>query len=795
MSDNSLQSLLEWMANPTTEILHGWDSIAALSRDKCNLLLAQAYIARFDSASYLPPISGRVTMVEGSFEQHIHDFVLDVPRLSFENANIDDSRARLSMSVMGGVQVAMKKDVDIWSAVRVDEIDPLQGPRLELELELDRVPGSVEAGGRVLLDLKHSDNFSLTFAQTEHERRLGGEFFKDLFNQLPDEQRLFVLGKIQPNDQLLLSPQSFRLRTQSKGQGDADGAILILICMQQSNEGAIPGTGYRYLIADDAGKDYSATVLLDRERVFEAGVLEMVADMIGGYHFTYQRDEYGKLLSATTTAGALEIAPMLVPMPLPQFPGDGQFYILNVLCENLRFSAAAPHELKVTFNDQKAKLSWSATANGDLRLSLQDMDDVFVSGEISFDVQMEAEYELSAVDLTIKRSHWEPIVRPIIPPEPPEQARGGVKDLLLAILKASWHLISISIGSTLALGMVLASIEVHMVLLQQLNKSLEALVRDSIRLNFSQSIVADALYLPHDLGAFGRIDPVLSTFAVTPMQPLIGAGETCLFGTLPAVAGLSWSVDDLQRSGREAGSIDQNGLYQAPAASAIEGRFLRVRVTARDPQTLYQSSALLTIVPSGLTVNPLIQLCDIGGRVELAAGQLGEGSLFWSIRDPVTGESGSLQPSDKPDGDHSYVATTQPIAHRSYVLDEIEVRNDSTGHVAQAHVLVLLEAPVLSIKVAQDAALAAGQVQLQAWKGSSQRKPEWSLPLGGPGSIDADGLYTADPQATERFVLVMAREDLIELVDLVFEGHIILPLPLADFPNELAALSVPSPTI
>lgn len=793
MSDNSLQSLLEWMANPTTEVLHGWDSIAALSRDKCNLLLAQAYIARFGSASYLPPISGRVPMVEGSFEQHIHDFVLDVPRLSFENANIDDSRGRLSMSVMGGVQVAMKKDVDTWNAVRVDEIDPLQGPRLELELELNRVPGSVEADGRVLLDLKHSDNFSLTFAQTEHERRLGGEFFKDLFNQLPDEQRVFALGKIQPNDILLLSPQSFRLRTQNSGDGSEDGAILILIRMQESNEGAIPGAGYRYLIPDDAGKDYSATVLLSRPRLLEAGMLEMVANMIGGYYFAYQRDEHGKLVSATSTRGALDFIPLTFPIQILGF--DGITYTVNALCQNLSLSASPPHELKVIFNDETATLSWNSLGTADVVLWLEGSEEESASTQISFELKMEAEYELSAADLTIKRSHWAPIVNPQLPEEPPTLAKGGIRDLLLAILAGAWFSFSLTLGATFATLLVLAGIEGYMVALQQLHKSLEALVHHSIKLNFNQAIAADTLYLPHDLAGFGRINPVLSTFAVSPMQPLVGAGDICHFSTFPAVPGLAWSVQDLLRGGRAVGVIDENGRYQAPAAEAITGRFLRARITAQDPQTGYQSSALVTIVPSGLTVNPLIQLCDIGARVELAAGQLGEGSLVWSIRDPVTGESGSLQPSDKPDGDHSYVATTQPIAHRTYVLDEIEVRNDSTGHVARAHVLVLLEAPVLSIKMAQDAALPAGQVQLQAWKGSSQRKPEWSLPLGGPGSIDADGLYTADPQASERFVLVMAREDLIDLVDMVFEGHIILPLPLADFPEELAALSLPSPTV
>lgn len=59
--------------------------------------------------------------------------------------------------------------------------------------------------------------------------------------------------------------------------------------------------------------------------------------------------------------------------------------------------------------------------------------------------------------------------------------------------------------------------------------------------------------------------------------------------------------------------------------------------------------------------------------------------------------------------------------------------------------------------------------------------------MGGPGTIDTEGVYRATPGATERFVLIFG------IVDGgpwgKFEGYLILPLPLVEFPKVLEVLS------
>lgn len=62
--------------------------------------------------------------------------------------------------------------------------------------------------------------------------------------------------------------------------------------------------------------------------------------------------------------------------------------------------------------------------------------------------------------------------------------------------------------------------------------------------------------------------------------------------------------------------------------------------------------------------------------------------------------------------------------------------------------------------------------------------------MGGPGSISLDnenyGLYCADPQSSERFVLIFAKWDTGSIG--IVEGHIILPLPMDRFADELELL-------
>jgi hypothetical protein len=188
---------------------------------------------------------------------------------------------------------------------------------------------------------------------------------------------------------------------------------------------------------------------------------------------------------------------------------------------------------------------------------------------------------------------------------------------------------------------------------------------------------------------------------------------------------------------------------------------------------------LVTVVVNDLSVHPLIQICDVTTTVELSAGVLGAGQLQWSIKNPVP-ESGEIKPSVKPEGDRTY-HPGPVIANKTYVLDQIEVKNTLTAVTRSVHVLVLQKQPMLTVKIDR-IDLQKGEVQLTAWfDGESVDEDlEWRFPLGGPGSISTSGLYRAASTATERFVLIIAE---LPFGSRKFEGHVILPLPLVEFPK------------
>lgn len=794
MTSNSLDSLLAWMRNPQNNVMWGWDAIVAMDRNKTNTLLLQEYIARFNSNSYLPPISGEVEMVAGEWQEHIHDFILDAPRLSFENASIDDSKARLTCSVMGGVQVTMQHDLDFWKATKVVEIDPLQGPKLMLDLHLGRVPGNVDRDGRVMLDLKDSDNFVLTFAETAHERELGGSFFKDLFNTLPAEKRIWVMGELEAGIEPMLRPQSFRLRTHANPQASADpgassygdGAVMIFICLEGSSEGGGVSTDYPYLIPDDASGNYSATVLFERERCSAGIMLGAVAQLIQSHDFSYEYDINGKLLSATALGGAIHAPAVEFVIPfIPDFPALPQ--VGRAFMDELVFLADSESPLKITVSGDEFQVSWKTSAIQNVRLEYPFLES-FVSS-CKCDLTLSAKYELIE---TANEGVWLLQKEYLLTHEIEEiesatsMDRNSDPDLINEFIRiVMLYVINTIIAVSILTADILLRIEIAFGVRFSVSTSMDKFLKDHIKLSFNQAIQGDAIRAPRDIGFFGRVSPTQTSFVVNPLQPLMAAGGRQLFSTSPSAL-VSWSVEPLPGESGDIGTISDFGVYTAPAASAIVGRFTRVRVTAT--RGADKSSALVTVLVNELTINPLIQLCDFSHSVELAAGALRAGGLNWAIKNPVAGESGTVAPSPLPDGDHRYTAGPK-VAGKTYVLDEIELTH-SSGAKRSAWMLVRQKQSLLTVKPREEAGLPLrpGELQLDAIFNEEVWAADWTLPTGGPGTIDSEGIYRSDPNATERFVLIFASAAFSPTNKL--EGHIILPLPLDTFPEELTLMAI-----
>jgi hypothetical protein len=134
-----------------------------------------------------------------------------------------------------------------------------------------------------------------------------------------------------------------------------------------------------------------------------------------------------------------------------------------------------------------------------------------------------------------------------------------------------------------------------------------------------------------------------------------------------------------------------------------------------------------------------------------------------------------------PDGDHTYTPH-EKVDGKTYVLNEVVASNDQGSR--SAWVLVKQKETMLTVNLVSTAGLPDGQVQLQAIVNGKEKSGQWSLPMNGPGCIDENtGLYTADEEAEDRFVLIVGLYVSDDLGNI--EGHIILPLPLGEFEPEL----------
>ncbi|KPW83723.1 hypothetical protein SAMN05216596_101224 [Pseudomonas congelans] len=788
-ANNTLDGLVDWMANPANNVMLGWDAIAAMDRSRVNSLLLQEYIHRFSANTYLPPVSGQVPTVVNEWMESIHEFLLDAPRLAFVNDDLGNSHATLTCFILGGTQLTLKKNVDTWGLVKLTRIDPLQGPKLTLDLSLDEVAGLVDDDGRVKLDLRHSDNFILTFAESAYERKLGGDFFKDLFNQLPDEKRIWTLGVIEAGSNASMRAESFKLRTQTRSltkqelqAGNAgDGAILTFICMEDGSPGGDIPIEYRYLIPEYYSKRYSATVLFAKERINKAvSIVQTVADalsaVIENLKFEYVTDANGRVIKATAKSGSLTVpfsSEDLNPVTL-----EGKTVTPRVVRYGASYSAtggSSPLTISLE-GDRNALLTWKSAASGGVTLELLGSDyPVYVAGSsVSFDVTCDYVFSELSDDLVLQPTlNTDVLVG--------EMTFAAVDGQPAVGFELQMRLVAIAayvIGQDRAQTAWEIQTRLEEVLPTPLPVS--AFIQESIQLNFNQAIVSDILRAPGDIAAFGYVAPATTAFVISPQEHVMAVDSSITFVTYPANMAVDWNAEKLHGASEDAGGITTDGKYYAPEALAMNEPFIRVRITATDKATNYHSSALVTVVASSVSLNPLIQVCDAGSSVELAAGVLGTDEVSVSIRNPVEGESGELLPSALPDGDYTYVAIPAgEQINKTYVLDEVVLSTQPFS--ASAWVLVQLKAPFLTVQatVEEQQGTQVKSVRLQAFANGTAKDALWSMPLEGPGEMNGS-VYIAAEQTDKHFVLIVASIEHPQLGTL--QGHIILPLPLTD-PN------------
>lgn len=772
---------LEWMAlRPRT---NDWSAFVAYDRDKCNHLLHQEYIEKFDNNSYMPPIDDTYATGETTW-CWINNYQTDAARLSFEN-NPDGNggqvaEANMSMAIVGGTEIELFSTASGGAEVtKISSFDPLVHPELKADrVLLKDIKGGVDQGGTVVLDLgdpaAQRYTWELNNSRIEHVRRVGGAYMKRKFREADPAHRTYKLGQLAYTEQEFLKPAKFKMRTVMEAGANVrsatnfgNGALELRIAMKGEPEGGFPGDDWLYPIPSDIpGLDASMLISNDffmRKLVAGGAALAFEAQ---DARFEEFKDNKGflEILKVMPGPGVLKIPAAEIRHP------NG--HLLKFSAFEVPIWIGPSHLLTITsLGDGGIRLGMghgeSNSKGADLYVKIDDGDEILTyialgaNGDFSFGLSPDSRRIIvSVVNLKVSTA----LTR-----------NGGIPEWLENFISTPDSLFQITMTNYCkeAIARVFDTLG-----------SIDVFVLNSLLFNSTDAVQLKTFNTPGDLVCFGSISPRLTTFAIDPSEKLLGYGATHTFTTNPVVAGVNWSVSNLDGTTTGAGQIDANtGRYTAPALDQIDGTYKRVKVTATGAGSggkPHVSKALVTIAARAVTLNPLVQTCAASGSQpetrQFTANTL-SGALKWSVIG-----NGSIPENANPDRTNVYTAPPKEdvgVTKRSFTVEEVKVTNTSTQQTQSSFVVVTHDKQNLVVSMALEG---ANRAKFSA-KFNGQVFPDtaWGLfPSKGAGSIDSSGVYTADPASQHQFVIITARAAMGEFF--LGDAFYIQPLPLGELP-------------
>lgn len=765
-SNYSVDDLLGWLSGKSKT--HGWGAIVAYDRRKTNQLLNQLYIERFNSTSWLPLIDESIEVAEDTYE-HITGLQLSVPKLSFQDANLDLSRASLTMDIVGGLIMSETGSPGGASFIyKIQKVLPVGGPQLSMTLDLHNSNGTVVANGDVILDISAGRDYSANFVMGDIPAENIGTRFKEIFTGLDPKQKVFPLGRLAGDLNGVLTPDGFVVRTMAapgaKNRSAAnygDGAVLMFVRLKGGIVGNTPGneSDFMYPIpADKAGKEYTGSILLSSKVVMN----ELFKSHI--------ESEVGNNLELTPNTTSIDLA-----VKLQASKGGWKAPDVN-LSVGSPFSAQVKSlaPLVFPFNGSK-RFTVSGAAGGLLEFSWGGdarFPFYFAKQNLMEDPKEEQCDVRYTHDQTFFLKGVVDLASGIVSFVPgPGSTRSGTVEKIGGEIDFYYSFHNAMEGALH--GMLDA---IHALLP---NISLPAvdtfLIRNLLFSGQNAMRLHDA-YIPGDLALFGFIDPERTSATVSPSNPIIEAGGSQRFTVAPGLTSPVWSLRGTTPGDSNVGSIDNTGLYKAPPSGSLPKGYQTVVVTVKGRLGTQDvtASALISVLATSITLSPIFRVCDPGKSFELTAETLQGGAPTWSLANPAQGAK--LDAKGKA---CTFTAGPQNSELPDAFLNTIIVKNPATNATAQAQILVLNRALGMAMTVSKDSKPETGQVQLMVDYGDGPELPGdevvLTLQVGAGGSISPSGVYKEAANATG-FAVISAVAGTGSRRD---PGFIVLPLPLA----------------
>lgn len=643
-----IEDQLDWLSKESR--IFSWDMIVGLNRDKLNQMLSQLYIRRFNGQGFRDPFTAPLN-IEGQ-KRFLQDAMLDVPQLSFPDLNANKPMAQLALRLISGSDVTVRIGPESRYVERLDYVSPIVGPLLTINVDLKKAGGTITVEKKLLLNLAHCEekDFNLHFDLDIEIQRLGGAAFYALFEKLPEDEKVFELGKIKLHGNEMFRPRSFTLLPQAdKDSATGDGAILAFVSMQEGHEGTEPPTSdkvFRYMIPAPL-KDYSAAVMFNTKRIVSTWFVEHLHKVFNSTEPPTYLYDAKVLVGAAIPGGNLEAGAEKFYFPI-RGPLGWVYY--SGATEPAVIYSTDPNGVELTFGPRGAILNWPVSADIYYNVKIiSPRGEHDVGRQLSkirgalrgYIVPEGSPPKLKVKGLLFIPEFEEGSLSPKCPPADVkgrtmdfckalgyEGSKSGWIEFLVLLTALTYSLIQVQLAKTLAR---LATIDVE--------KDLSKLTGELLELNLGETVVGGGLYAPGELVRYGKVAALDDGKVVSPAKTRLALGEQCQFTIEGDPVGFNWSIEPLVAGGAIVGSINPTtGLYSVPANAQFPGQFIRERIKAKWwGKAIY---ALVTVTRESLAIAPLLQIVRAGEMAQFSAGGArSEATYSWEIIGDASGAS------------------------------------------------------------------------------------------------------------------------------------------------------------
>lgn len=782
----------------------GWDAVLVYDRTKTNVLLMQEYIDRFDAESYFPEFEPTCVDLGEGIKHELMGLKMDAPRLSFENANLVESKGRVTIRLVGGKQIQFIETIlqgeVIRTPTRLSSLNAIVGPSLVMDINLLAVPGSVDEEGRVILDLANGYEHYLTGVETEFEGTKLGLHFKQLFEKWEAEFTQFQLSELAQSDESVLQPGNFGIRTHAaptaKVRGSenfGDGAVVLFVAMKGSPNGTYPAADgdMVYMLPSDQSP-YSSNLLIGHSFFWKKVVIPelLKLDWLGeGFEeVSLPNTEFTELQAR---AGGM--------VPIEGFEdsyysGGLDPYGIKMTVPDFQLPVVTEGGLRVYLSGSKLKVEWVHDSIGGLASFLMTTNSMPRGATASLKIHV-SHLAVYAIKTRMEEGNTVIVL----------EVESSDTDVELDFVEIEggemWNDDLLRAAQEKGTANIMAQLTpMH----QQLSKL--TVVLDTFRLNNllfrgNNIVTPRGAYLPGDLALLGDLAPDRTKLIVSPTELVLAGGASHTF-TSNSQGTVQWSVESLPGESNDPGTIDsQTGVYQAPSAESLRNDgFRRVIVTAR--QGDMTSKALVSLVESQVSVYPSVLVASVGRAYSLAAGAADKSALDWAMAGDMLGslEEDPERDEEVQDG-RKYMAPIElpewgeddPLIYLGARLDQVVVTPRDGGEPRTIDVLVtanrspnyFLEAATEgedSIKLTFYAAGRTGIVEVPA------DRTYWHK-FKGDGTFE-NGVYTPAPGSTEQYAILAAFDDVSANVPNSY-AYMILAVPFVPAQRFINMLHAP----